>query len=282
GPSTVKDLSETKERQMGILSKVSVEGAPIPEVGITDTTAIIASEELNEQMVLQTQADTISFDFPEATVPIMDSPETPVTRNASNIRRRLRIRNSSISSNNNNLSTLLTQNVSLVQQSQVTSSSTHCSHAAAKDVITSFDPEVRTQTMEKWLQFIDELARAYGWDHQNTTINTTAKLRGLAKTWYRALLSLNHDWHTWKQMLKTAFPSSLDYYQQLKVMTQRVKLPSESYIKYYYEQLALLTSLNIIGEKAVSCIIGGISDMLVQTSARVGNYSTPDELFVYL
>ncbi|GLV46475.1 hypothetical protein CBL_20805 [Carabus blaptoides fortunei] len=104
-------------------------------------------------------------------------------------------------------------------------------------------------------------------------------LRGLAKTWYRALPSLNHDWHTWKQMLKTAFPSSLDYYQQLKVMTQRVKLPSESYMKYYYDQLALLTSLDITGEKAVSCIIGGISDMVVQTATRAGNYSTPDVLF---
>ncbi|GLV34306.1 hypothetical protein CBL_21385, partial [Carabus blaptoides fortunei] len=70
-----------------------------------------------------------------------------------------------------------TQNVSLMQQSQVTSSSTHCSHAAAKDVIPSFDPKDRTQTMENWLQFIDELARVYGWGDQNTTINATAKLR---------------------------------------------------------------------------------------------------------
>ncbi|GLV37553.1 hypothetical protein CBL_20365 [Carabus blaptoides fortunei] len=39
GPSTVKDLSETEERLVGILSKISVEGAPIPEAdGSSNTT----------------------------------------------------------------------------------------------------------------------------------------------------------------------------------------------------------------------------------------------------
>jgi hypothetical protein len=61
-------------------------------------------------------------------------------------------------------------------------------------------------------------------------------------------------------------------------MMQRVKRVEEKYLRYYYEKLVLLNQCDINGEKAVSCLIAGIQDVVIKTGARAGGYTDPSTL----
>lgn len=65
-------------------------------------------------------------------------------------------------------------------------------------------------------------------------------------------------------------------------MSSRKKWTEETFVKYYYEKLALLNLCRITGSDAISCIIGGISKVHIVTAANAGNYATPEALFSYL
>lgn len=54
------------------------------------------------------------------------------------------------------------------------------------------------------------------------------------------------------------------------------------YVKYFHEKLALLNACDIEGENSVSCLIGGLDNYIVKTSAKSSHYRTPEELFYYL
>ncbi|KYB24724.1 hypothetical protein TcasGA2_TC031172 [Tribolium castaneum] len=56
----------------------------------------------------------------------------------------------------------------------------------------------------------------------------------------------------------------------------------ENYVHYYSTKLSMLNELEIFGKRAVSCIIGGITDVLVRTSAKAGQYESPEMLLCYL
>lgn len=65
-------------------------------------------------------------------------------------------------------------------------------------------------------------------------------------------------------------------------MMQRNKCSNETYSKYFYEKMTLLNNCKISGIDAVSCLIEGIDDNVVKTSAKAGNHQRPESLFQYL
>lgn len=65
-------------------------------------------------------------------------------------------------------------------------------------------------------------------------------------------------------------------------MISKSKRRDKTYIRYYYEKLALLNACEIFDRKAVSCIVAGISEPHVQSAARSSDYPEPEALFRYL
>jgi hypothetical protein len=145
-----------------------------------------------------------------------------------------------------------------------------------------FDPEDRSLNIHQWVAKVEELASMYRWTEEVTVHNALAKLEGLAKTWLGGLPTVTYTWEEWRSQLIAAFPTSDDYHQKLQTMMQRIKRVEETYFRYYYEKLALLNQCEINGEKAVSCLIAGIQDVVVRTGSQAGGYTDPSALLGYL
>lgn len=150
------------------------------------------------------------------------------------------------------------------------------------DVVPTFDPESSKITVNSWCQKIDELREIYNWSEEATIYYAMNKLRGLAEMWYKSLPTLKFSWEEWKEKLENGFPSKKNYCLDLQEMLNRKKRTEETYTKYYYEKISLLNKCKIFGEDAVSCIIGGITDVVVKTGASAGNHKSPETLYVYL
>lgn len=150
------------------------------------------------------------------------------------------------------------------------------------DAIPDFNPEDKGLTAASWCKKIDELRDIFKWSEEATIYFAMSRLKGLAEVWYKSLPSLKFTWEEWKQKLELGFPSRRDYYADLQTMMSRTKQPNETYIKYYYEKIALLNCCKIFGLDAVSCIIGGIKDNVVKTGATAGNHQSPESLYGYL
>lgn len=100
--------------------------------------------------------------------------------------------------------------------------------------------------------------------------------------WYKSLPTIKMSWNEWKDKLKTAFPTKRDFHTELIKMTTRKKRSGESYERYFYEKLTMVTACKIVGSDAMSCLIRGIDDVVVKTGARAGNHQTPESLYTYL
>lgn len=151
------------------------------------------------------------------------------------------------------------------------------------DAIPYFDPEDSFQEINIWCNKIEELRDVFHWSEDAMIYHALSKLKGLAETWYRSLESVKYSWVEWKEKLNRAFPSTRDYAEKVEEMMKRRKGYSETYTRYYFEKLSLINSCgNISGQQAVSCIIHGLPDDHVKTSARAGSYASPEDLFTYL
>lgn len=155
-------------------------------------------------------------------------------------------------------------------------------HHVNGDGIPEFNPDDKHQTAEVWLHKVEQLKRVNEWNEATTIHYATAKLAGLAKTWYQSLKVLDRSWAEWKVLIANTFPTELNYPVAMEEMLARKKKESETYITYYYEKLALLNRLEIEGPRAVSFITHGILDLIVKNTAEGGRHQTPESLFLYL
>ncbi|KAH9641256.1 hypothetical protein HF086_016429 [Spodoptera exigua] len=104
------------------------------------------------------------------------------------------------------------------------------------------------------------------------------RLRGAARDWYDDLENYDLTWDGWKEMLRVAFPRSIDYADKLERMMARTKEDKESMTKYYHEKLSLLRKCCINGTDAISCIIRGLPIEL-RANAKAYSCETPEQLY---
>lgn len=62
-------------------------------------------------------------------------------------------------------------------------------------VIPEYDPSDNTQTVEHWINKVNECAKIYRWDDLQTCHYAMPKLMGLAKKWYQGLPSVLFTWN---------------------------------------------------------------------------------------
>lgn len=150
------------------------------------------------------------------------------------------------------------------------------------NVIPEFDPSDGSQNVESWIHKVNECAQIYSWNDTQIRHYALAKLTGLAKRWYQGLPSLLFTWEQWTEKLKIAFPSTENYGDMLQKMLQyrcRIGQPLDV---YYYEKMILINRCEILGRKAVGCLVHGIDDKFVRMSANACRFEEPEQLFSYL
>lgn len=149
------------------------------------------------------------------------------------------------------------------------------------EAIPEFNPERTSMTSVGWCKKIEEMRVAYGWEDEVTIHLATNKLRGLSSLWQTGRTDLPKEWADWQQIFQDAFPPKRDFYESMKRIINRKKRSDETYVRYHYEMLSQLNAIGITGQDAVSCIIGGIVDSIVQAGARAGSHQTPESLLRY-
>lgn len=154
--------------------------------------------------------------------------------------------------------------------------------AANNNVVPEFDPDNRSQDVERWLTKVNECAVIYSWDEKQVIHYALQKLRGLAKSWYESLPSLNYSWDEWQCKLKKAFPNDVNYGKLLDDMQSRKSRTDEPLRDYFYDKLSWLCRCEIFGRKAVDCIIYGITDSSIRNGAQALKCEEPEDLLNYL
>ncbi|KAF9407286.1 hypothetical protein HW555_012643 [Spodoptera exigua] len=149
--------------------------------------------------------------------------------------------------------------------------------SSMNNVIPEFDPLLREQTIDVWLNKVDECAEIYNWNDKQTAHFALPKLTGHAKTWYQGLPSIKHSWLEWKRILRESFPSTENYAELLTEMLNRRTRPGESLEVYYFSKINLLNRCKIFGKQAVDCIVFGIEDKGVRLSAQAGKFDKPED-----
>lgn len=150
------------------------------------------------------------------------------------------------------------------------------------NVIPEFDPAKRNQTIDMWISKVNECAKIYNWTDRQTNHYALPKLTGLAQKWYQGLPSLLFTWTEWQSKLKLAFPSDENFGQLLTDMLGCKAKYGESLEEYFYQKIVLLNRCNIFGKNAIDCILFGIEDRSVRTSAEAAQFSEPDKLLIFL
>lgn len=136
--------------------------------------------------------------------------------------------------------------------------------------------------VEDWLAKVEEYKQKFGWSDYTTIHKVLVKLKDMKELyiWFSNIADIM-DWGQWKKKLLLAFPRRNDYHIHLKKMIVRRKKKEETYVSYYYDKVALFEPLELTDEQKVSCIFGGITDVLVCCVGRVGDYKNPGELLDY-
>lgn len=150
------------------------------------------------------------------------------------------------------------------------------------NVVPEFDPDNRTQSIQRWLKKVDECSEIYGWDEKQTIHFALLKLSGLAKRWYESLSTLSYSWKDWQLKLVKAFPSEINFGKLLEKMLGRTTRSGENLREYFYEKLTLLSRCEINVRKAVDCVIHGITDVAIRNGAQALRCTEPEELLSYL
>lgn len=152
----------------------------------------------------------------------------------------------------------------------------------AHEMIPSFNPSQKTQSIKSWLKKVNETATIYRWSDAQTIFYALPKLSGLARRWYEGLPSVKLSWKAWQRKLLRCFPDDRNYADRLIEMLSRKSRREESLEEYFYDKSKLVSSCNIVGKDAVDCIIHGIFDHNVKLNAQGANFKSPTKLLKYL
>ncbi|KAL0810525.1 hypothetical protein ABMA28_010646 [Loxostege sticticalis] len=154
-------------------------------------------------------------------------------------------------------------------------------YSMSTNALPEFDPSNKEQTVDSWINKVEECASLYNWSETQLLHYALPKLAGLAKVWYNGLRSLKFNWAEWKQQLTTQFPTVENFAQILHEMLNRKVKPNEPLETYYYHKVNLLNRCDISGKRAVDCILDGVDDKGLRLGAQAANYLQPEELLSF-
>lgn len=151
-----------------------------------------------------------------------------------------------------------------------------------KSQLPEFDPDSKNINVHEWIRLFNSIAIENNWTVDDKKFHFANKLGGNARRWFMNTNMANEKWGTIKAAFKKAFPSDMHFHEQLTTMIKRVKLNEESMSTYFYHKIALINECGFNGQKAVSCLIGGLSGAKIRHIAFRQGFSTPEDLYTFL
>lgn len=146
-------------------------------------------------------------------------------------------------------------------------------------VYTSFKCKHR---IEDWVKQVEEIRAKQEWSESTTKHKVLGKMKTLPKvhSWFSSIADIV-SWSDFKEKLVYAFPEKDDYYMDVLRMTKRKKRQNETYVEYFNAKLELLKPWNLSDKQTVSCLLGGVSNVVTNCIGRMGRYKTLGELLKY-
>lgn len=155
-------------------------------------------------------------------------------------------------------------------------------YVGRNDFIPDFDPQTTNVPVEHWIRNLESTARMHGWDERTLICNCTCKLSGYAKGWYERQASFEMSWDEWKDKIIKAFPFTKNKLSQIRELVNRMRLPNEDPIEFYYNKLGIGMSCQMCDEVITEAIIGTLGNQLLEVGAKSAGCHNTTTLLKYL
>ena len=155
-------------------------------------------------------------------------------------------------------------------------------YVGRSDFILEFNPQTTLVPVEHWIRNLESTAKMHGWDERTLICNCTSKLAGYAKGWYEQQASYEISWSEWKEKLIQAFPFTKNKLSQIRDLVNRVRLPSEDPVSFYYSKLGLGMSCQLSDDVITEAVIGTLGDKLLEVGAKSAGCHDTTSLLRYL
>lgn len=147
------------------------------------------------------------------------------------------------------------------------------------ELVPDFDPPRSSQSAEKWLQNIEDLAVIYATDDLVLLHHAIRKLKGAAKFWFEGLARKeNLDWSVFKRNLVHAFPAFKDEADVHFTLMQRTQGSKESLEEYFFEMISIGRRGKFGDESIMKYIIMGLNSEDLKRTLLTTQTKTLDEL----
>ncbi|RZC41829.1 MSA 2 and/or Asp protease 2 domain containing protein [Asbolus verrucosus] len=141
------------------------------------------------------------------------------------------------------------------------------------------EPRRHDFTTSLWINKIQEVSIQNNWSEKSTIQYMGTQMSGIVKAWYNSLPNYDFTWPEWKILISKIFPDNTDFVTTLKRLVTRLKQADESITTYYFSKMYLIEACKITGEDAVSCLIDGLNNQVIQEQAKTQNFLTPETLY---
>nr|XP_022911059.1 uncharacterized protein LOC111422085 [Onthophagus taurus] len=154
----------------------------------------------------------------------------------------------------------------------------------SSSLIPEFNPDNAQLTSRAFLKHVERVAVEQKWNNEDKKFHFSTKLIGTAKEWFITGNKILDPWVQIRKSFLRAFPSEMEYYSLLETMMKRTKTPDEDLSTYFNYKMVLINNCKITGRRAVSCLIGGLSELVqnVKEEALEHNFPTPEDLYNFL
>lgn len=149
------------------------------------------------------------------------------------------------------------------------------------NLLPEYDPAKMTGlTASQWIQRVESVANAYGWDASFKLLQAVGKLRGAAKLWFEGIAEEVATWTTFRHHLIRSFPSTFDQADVHYHLAQRKKERSETYEQYVYAMRALANRGEVEMSSLFKYILGGFSDKELIKLLSLMEFNNCEELLL--
>lgn len=151
-------------------------------------------------------------------------------------------------------------------------------------LIPTFDPQNLVQSVEGWVNRIDDLSEFYRWDDFTVVKLVANRRRGMARRWYDTQDQVTAGWTQLKSLLILQFRRPLPFVKLLKDAANYSAHPGQDLSEYCFNKMDKLKALKIEipEEYLVGAAIGGIAGEGIERSVRSSRYETTSEMYSFL
>ncbi|KAJ8972237.1 hypothetical protein NQ314_000270 [Rhamnusium bicolor] len=151
-------------------------------------------------------------------------------------------------------------------------------------LLCDFDPTNDNQTINDWLNKVNECARMYHWDDLTTTYLALGKLKGLARDWYEGLKTAQYSCAQWENLLKTTFPGKLNVGQLFHDAASYKAQIGQDWHEYCFTKLTKLNKLRLplTDEQINDVITDGVQDKQTRLTLRAANCTAFVDFAAYI